>query len=335
MTGFLRNPEVRRTLFLSLLLSLAAGGTGLVLLGGKGGVFGFLTGLVMTCVQILVTFRRYRSIRKLASEIDAILHGAELHNIRGTSEGELAILRTEVGKMTLRLREHEQALIADKQFLADSLADISHQLRTPLTSIQLLLTLLSKRDLTEMRRIELLGELRSLLTRIDWLVDALLKYSKLDAGSVQLRQDTVPLSQLLDTACTPLQIPLELRGIELRTKAEGTFCGDVAWTAEAIGNIVKNCMEHTPEGGRVTVQGSENPLFTEIVITDSGSGIRKEDLPHIFERFYQGERTAQQGFGIGLALARRIVTGQNGTLKAENLPTHGAKFSIRFYKSAV
>ncbi|MBQ4465841.1 MAG: HAMP domain-containing histidine kinase [Oscillospiraceae bacterium] len=335
MTGFLRNPEVRRTLFLSLLLSLAAGGTGLVLLGGKGGVFGFLTGLVMTCVQILVTFRRYRSIRKLASEIDAILHGAELHDIRGTSEGELAILRTEVGKMTLRLREHEQALIADKQFLADSLADISHQLRTPLTSIQLLLTLLSKRDLTEMRRIELLGELRSLLTRIDWLVDALLKYSKLDAGSVQLRQDTVPLSQLLDTACTPLQIPLELRGIELRTKAEGTFCGDVAWTAEAIGNIVKNCMEHTPEGGRVTVQGSENPLFTEIVITDSGSGIRKEDLPHIFERFYQGERTAQQGFGIGLALARRIVTGQNGTLKAENLPTHGAKFSIRFYKSAV
>lgn len=335
MTGFLRNPEVRRTLFLSLLLSLAAGGTGLVLLGGKGGVFGLLTGLVMTCVQIFVTFRRYRSIRKLASEIDAILHGAELHDIRGTSEGELAILRTEVGKMTLRLREHEQALIADKQFLADSLADISHQLRTPLTSIQLLLTLLSKRDLTEMRRIELLGELRSLLTRIDWLVDALLKYSKLDAGSVQLRQDTVPLSQLLDTACTPLQIPLELRGIELRTEAEGTFCGDVAWTAEAIGNIVKNCMEHTPEGGRVTVQGSENPLFTEIVITDSGSGIRKEDLPHIFERFYQGKRTAQQGFGIGLALARRIVTGQNGTLKAENLPTRGAKFSIRFYKSAV
>ncbi len=335
MTGFLRNPEVRRTLLISLILSLAAGGTGLVLFGWKGGVFGLLTGLVMTCAQSIVTFRRYRSIRKLASEIDAILHGAELHDIRGTSEGELAILRTEVGKMTLRLREHEQALIADKQFLADSLADISHQLRTPLTSIQLLLTLLSKRDLTEMRRIELLGELRSLLTRIDWLVDALLKYSKLDAGSVQLRQDTVPLSQLLDTACTPLQIPLELRGIELRTEAEGTFYGDVAWTAEAIGNIVKNCMEHTPEGGSVTVQGSENPLFTEIVITDSGSGIRKEDLPHIFERFYQGERTAQQGFGIGLALARRIVTGQNGTLKAENLPSYGAKFTIRFYKGAV
>ena len=126
---------------------------------------------------------------------------------------------------------------------------------------------------------------------------------------------------------------MELRGQTLRVEAEGNFTVDAAWTAEAVGNIVKNCMEHTPDGGTVTVRGVDNPLSTQIDITDTGPGISPEDLPHLFERFYQGE--ASQGFGIGLALARMIVTEQNGTLKAENRTEGGAKFTMRFFKGAV
>ncbi len=335
MTGFWRNAEVRRALMISLVLSIVSGIAGYVFLGWETALFALGTGLLLTLVQTIVTYRRYRKMARLASDIDEILHGAEVSILAGTSEGEIAVLETEVHKMSLRLREHEQNLLADKQFLADSLADISHQLRTPLTSIHLLVSLLSKSDLTAERRMELLAELRQLLSRIDWLVETLLKLSKLDAGTVHMQSETLELPALLRIAAEPLEIPIELRGQTLRIEAGGSIVCDSAWTAEAIGNILKNCMEHTPEGGQLTVTAQENPLFSEIIITDTGSGIAAEDLPHIFERFYKGSHTDKQSYGIGLALARMIITSQNGTVKAENLPDHGAKFTVRFYKTAV
>jgi signal transduction histidine kinase len=118
-------------------------------------------------------------------------------------------------------------------------------------------------------------------------------------------------------------------------QASGQFVGDVAWTCEAITNIVKNCMEHTPEGGVIRIEALENPLYREIVIADTGSGIAAEDLPHIFERFYKGKAADGNSFGVGLALSRMIVVGQGGTLKAENRRTGGACFTLRFYKSVV
>lgn len=144
------------------------------------------------------------------------------------------------------------------------------------------------------------------------------------------------MQELLDKACMPVRVPIELRGQELIIEAEGELSCDVAWSCEAIGNIVKNCMEHTPDSGTIKVCGKRNPLYSEIVITDSGSGISAEDLPHIFERFYKGRTSEDKGgFGIGLALARMIVTEQNGTLKAENAPDGGAMFTMRFYESTV
>ena len=235
--------------------------------------------------------------------------------------------------MTVRLREQRGQLEADKVYLADAIADISHQIRTPLTSVNLVAQLLRKPGLDEARRRELQRELAEMLSRIDWLITTLLKISRLDAGTVQFQRETAPMEALLRRACEPLEVPMELRGQTLRLEAEGDFTGDMAWTAEAVGNIVKNCMEHTPEGGTVTVRGVDNPLYTQIDISDTGPGIAPEDLSHLFERFYQGE--ASQGFGIGLALARMIVTEQNGTIKAGNLPQGGAKFTLRFFKSAV
>lgn len=237
--------------------------------------------------------------------------------------------------MTIRLREQQQTLTREKAYLADSIADISHQIRTPLTSINLLIGLLSEPKLTDARRQQLIHELYELLSRIDWLITTLLKISRLDAGTVQFKQEQVSLEELLKKSCVTLLIPMELRGQELRIHADGAFRGDLSWTSEAIGNIVKNCMEHTPEGGRIEIEATENALFSEIIIKDNGTGISPEDLPHIFERFYKGKDSDGKSFGIGLALSRMIIAGQGGTVKAENRKPVGAMFTIRFYKGTV
>lgn len=153
----------------------------------------------------------------------------------------------------------------------------------------------------------------ALLSRIEWLITTLLKISKLDAGTVQFKQEKVSMATLINKSCAPLLVPIELRGQELAIKAEGDFIGDVSWTCEAIGNIVKNCMEHTPEGGKIEIETTDNALYTEILIKDNGTGIAKEDIPHIFERFYKGKDSDDKSFGVGLALATASPTcGSNG-----------------------
>ncbi|MCM1558685.1 MAG: HAMP domain-containing histidine kinase [Butyrivibrio sp.] len=278
---------------------------------------------------------RYRRISQLAGDIDRLLHGDSRVALEKYAEGELNILQSEVYKMTVRLREQQQSLQDDKIYLADSLADISHQIRTPLTSVNLLVSFLSKQDITEERRQELSHELYELLDRIDWLITALLKISRLDAGTAGFKQEHIPVEELIRKGTAPLLVPLELRNQTLKISAEGMFSGDVSWTCEAIANIVKNCMEHTPEGGIIEIQAAENALYTEIIVSDNGNGIQKEDLPHIFERFYKGKDSGDRSFGIGLALARKIITAQNGTVKAGNRIPAGARFTVRFYRGTV
>lgn len=330
----LRNPEVRRAFFVQFAVSIAASAVAFVW-QVRFGVFTLCLCATLVLLFLLTTARRYRRIAALAAKLDQLLHSDVVFPIAEYSEGELSILQSEINKMTVRLREQQQQLQADKGALADALADISHQLRTPLTSINLLVSLLSAPDLSAERRQRLARELYGLLSRVDWLITALLKLSRLDAGTVQFAQERVPLTALLEKASAPLLVLMELRGQTLRLRADGSFTGDAAWTAEAMTNILKNCMEHTPEGGMIEVDATENALYTQIVISDNGSGIAPEDLPHIFERFYKGKDSGDNSFGIGLALARTIVTAQNGTLKAENRTPHGAVFTVRFYKGVV
>ena len=334
MMKLLRNPEIRRTFLLYAVLSAAAV-TAAFLMGGNMGWLMLAVCAAFVGIWFITTAYRYRRIADLSADIDRILHGEDHISLDDYAEGELGILQSEVHKMTIRLREQKQSLLDDKVYLADSLADISHQIRTPLTSINLLVSFLSDPDITGQRRSELSRELYGLLSRIDWLITTLLKMSKLDAGTVQFRAETVSMAELIRRSTEPVAIPMELRRQELCITADGNFTGDTAWTVEAITNIVKNCMEHTPEGGTVSIAASDNPLFSEIIVSDNGTGIAKEELPHIFERFYKGKDSAETSFGIGLALARTIITAQNGTVKAENLSSGGAKFTIRFYKGTV
>lgn len=334
MIKLLRNFEVGLAFWLMIAISViavfAASFNGI-----RTGILLSVLCLLFIIINLVTNFYRYKKLTELSSDIDKVLHGDERIDFHKYSEGELAILQNEIWKMTIRLREQEQKLREDKEFLADSLADISHQLRTPLTSMNLIMSLFSRPDTTIEKKSELMHEMNGLLRRVDWLITTLLKMSKLDAGTVKFRKDEVPMEKLLEQACMPVQIPIELREQRLIIKGSGTFKGDIQWTCEAIGNIVKNCMEHTPVGGTITVTGTDNPLYKEIKIKDTGCGIRAEDLPHIFERFYKGNENNKQSFGIGLALARNIVSSQDGTLKACNSPEGGAEFEMRFYNGAV
>ena len=286
-------------------------------------------------VHLATEYYRYRKLQKLSSDLDKLLISGTPLPIREYSEGELSILANQIQKMTLRLTESAEAIKADKVYLADSLADISHQLRTPLTAMNLTTTMLRTPELSTEKRMELTGELRSLLTRTEWLVETLLKLSKLDAGTVKLAQDPVRVKNLIARAAKPIAIPMDLRNQTLIINcAEETFTGDLVWTAEAIGNILKNCMEHTPEGGTITITAQDTALYTQIEVQDTGAGFDAKDIPHLFERFYKGSNASETSYGIGLSLARTVITAQNGTVQAANGST-GAKFVIKFYKQVI
>lgn len=328
----LEHKTVTRLVYLAL--TLAATGVGLYM-GGAWGLLALPFCLAFWGVAEWNAAHTDRELARLSQTLNRILHGEEHVEVEAYQEGELGILRSEIHKMTVRLREQQQALQGDKVYLANSLADLSHQLRTPLTSMNLVAELLSREDLAPQRRAKLCRELTQLLEQMDWLVTTLLKLSKLEAGTIPFRRESVPLEQMVDQAAAPFLIPMEVREQTFSVDCSGTFTGDVHWTAEAVGNLIKNAMEHTPAGGSITVRGKENALFSELVVEDTGPGIDPKDLPHLFERFYRGSSRNQHGFGIGLSLAQRIVTGQGGTIQARNRTPQGAQFVLRFYKGTV
>lgn len=299
------------------------------------GLYTFLICIVYIVIHIIGSYQRYNDITKLSSDINKILHGENGVIIEEYSEGELSILKSEIYKMTIRLKSQREKLFQDKIFLADSIADISHQIRTPLTSINLLLAMLTEEGMSESKKQKIINEINSLLSRIEWLVTSLLKMSKLDAKTVELKKETIAFEDFLKKAVEPIEVPIDIKEQKLILEGTGNFVGDISWTSEAILNIVKNCMEHTQVGGEIKILAEENPIFYKIQISDNGPGIPKEDLPYIFERFYKGKNSDSKGFGVGLALARTIISNQGGTIKAENLEKGGACFTIKFYKSTI
>ena len=333
---FFRSQEVQRLcVLLGLTTAVAAAAgfcrdvwTGLAALGGS---------LAVAAVALLFTAWRYREMEKLAANLRRIAGGDYSLDVRDNEEGELSILKSELYKVTAMLSEYNERLRQEKVSLSDSMADISHQLKTPLTSMLMMADLLQDSELPEEKRREFTGRLRAQLERIEWLVSSLLKLSKLDAGVAVMKKDPVNVRSLVEKAVSPLLIPMELKEQTLELEGgEGVyFIGDAHWTTEALINILKNCMEHTPCGGRLQVTWEGNPIYTQIRIADTGEGIPKEDLPHIFTRFYRGRNAHEDSVGIGLAMAKSIILQQNGDITADSYPGRGTTFSIRFYKTVV
>lgn len=327
-----RNREIRRFAILFVVITIAFFVAGTVV-APAAGVLVLICAAVYGTTFFLFTRTRYERIAQISEQIDRVLHNADCIDISGEEEGELSILQSEVRKMTLRIREQNAALKKEKELLADSLADIAHQLRTPLTSVNLILSLLENNP-EENERKNLLREMDGLLVRMDWLITALLKLSRLDAGMIVFQKQQIRVTDLVKNALQPLLIPMDLHNIVLQfdVPEDAGIQGDADWLAEALQNIFKNCMESAGDNGKIVISCEDTLLYTELAVHDSGEGIPQEDLPCLFDRFYRGKNSSAAGYGIGLALCRMIITGQGGTICAKNHPQGGAVFYIRFPK---
>ncbi|MBQ8170531.1 MAG: HAMP domain-containing histidine kinase [Oscillospiraceae bacterium] len=330
-----RNPEIKNELIIESVI-VALFSALCFYLNVMAGFVALVMGASVIIVHIVFHKRRYRKLTSLCDDIDKVLNGDDTVSFSCCEEGEISILRSEIHKMTKRIREQNSALTAEREHLKDVMADISHQLKTPLTSMSLILTVLRTKELSDKERITNLRKLSDILSKTEWLIETLLKMSSFDAGAVEIHKEEIPCRSLINNAVSSLEIMAELRGVELITQANAdTVCADLNWTTEALRNIIKNCIEHTPSGGHISITAEETPVAVTIKITDNGIGISEKDLPHIFKRFYKADNVLHQGYGIGLAFSRQIITAQGGIIKAKNAKPHGSEFSLVFYKATV
>ncbi|MDH6427334.1 MULTISPECIES: HAMP domain-containing sensor histidine kinase [unclassified Paenibacillus] len=332
----LRNREFRWLLLTMTTISLLAIiGTAFISSAAMG--ITAVTSVLLIGCCLLFTRWRYREIEKLSGYLRQISSGNYSLDVRDNQEGELSILKNDIYKVTLMLSEQRLLLQEDKIKLTNAISDISHQLKTPLTSMTVMADLLSDPDLDVEKRIEFTRKISLQLDRVGWLVSSLLKFSKIDAGTIQFKKDSIKVKKLVQKSMEPILIPMDIK--EQRILIEGedatSLIGDYNWTTEAMINILKNCVEHTPTGGEITISFAENTLFTEIVITDNGKGIPKAEIPYIFKRFYKGTNANEDSVGIGLALAQSIITEQNGTIDVVSEVGKGTQFRIKFYKQVI
>lgn len=244
----------------------------------------------------------------------------------------LSSLKDDIYKMTIKLKNMADNSNKEKKYLATTLSDISHQLKTPLTSLFVFNEILKQDNLDLKTRKEILEKSEKQLERIKWLITSLLKMSQLDSGSITLQKDKVNLQKLINESCEPFLISLDLKNVKLQInidKKAFIIC-DKNWTIEAISNIVKNALEHVKENGTITIQSITNPIYLKLEIIDDGEGIKAEEINHIFERFYHGNKN-KDSIGIGLNMSKMIIEKQKGHIEVESKLNKGTKFSIYFY----
>lgn len=332
----LRNREIQILLLTMSFISLAAT-VAAAWISPVAAALVFAASALLMGSSLAFTRWRYREIEKLSSYLRQISSGNDSLDVRDNQEGELSILKNDIYKVTLMLSERRSLLQQDKIQLTDAISDISHQLKTPLTSMTVMADLLRDPELPQAKRTEFTRNIRIQLERIDWLVTSLLKLSKIEAKTVSFKKDRVRVNMLVQKALEPVLIPMDIKDISVSVQGEDTvaFVGDLQWTAEALINILKNCVEHTEEGGAIAISFSENALFTEIIIADNGKGIPKEDLPYIFKRFYKGKNASEGSIGIGLSMAHSMITSQNGVIDVASGKDKGTQFRIKFYKQVI
>lgn len=318
-----------------LSLVLAAIGTLLLWnINPQSGLIALVMCSLLICLFLLFTYKRYRDLKQLSEYLASVYYGQPSLDIRDNTEGELSILKNDLYKVTLTLSEQSALLLKDKLYLAETLSNISHQLKTPLTSMFMMTDLLSNPELAQDKRELFLSKIMNQLKRIEWLVSALLKLSKIDAQAVTFKQESVLVQDLLRQAIEPLQIPLEVKRQHLLLSGADTtqILADKSWTAEALLNIIKNCIEHTPVDGEIRIACTDTPLYTQIIISDNGEGIAPEDVPHIFERFYKGKNAGPDSVGIGLAMTKTILQSQNADVYLDSQLGQGTTFTVKFFK---
>lgn len=287
-------------------------------------VAGVVCGLVCLCRR----GRRRARLAALTTYLEAASCGRE--NSLARTEDECSILEDEIYKTVSELRVAREQAQQGRRRQADNLADIAHQLKTPLTSMSLMTQLLAAEVAPE--QLEYVERIDRQLDRLGWLTGSLLTMSQLDAGAVKFVPVSLPFAELAARSTEPIEALLQARGQSISLCGKDVLlCCDPYWTAEALGNLLKNCSEHSPADGQITMTAVSTPLYLQITVEDTGPGFDPAELPHLFRRFFRGKQSGKDSIGIGLALCRAIVEGQGGILRAENRAEGGARFILRFY----
>lgn len=292
-------------------------------------------GIILSVVFYVFTKQRYRKIEELNDYLSAVCSGNYELAVNDNAEGELSILKNNLYKVMILLRTASEDAKKDKLYLADSLADISHQLKTPLTSMMIITEVLQD-EKDEEKRAGFIRIIEEQLEKMKWLITTLLKLSKLDADTADFNMKSLNCADIIDRSIKPFLVQAEIRKIKISKHVNPfIFTGDENWSVEALENIIKNCLEHTSDGGTLNINTNSTTIYNEIEISDNGSGIAKEDLPHIFERFYHGKNSSAESVGIGLALSKAVFSKENANIDVKSKEGIGTKFTIHFYKFVV
>lgn len=292
-------------------------------------------GIVVTIVLLSYNKKREEKISDINSYIGKVNSGNYELKIEENAEDELTKLRNELYKTTVLLRETAENSEKEKTNLSNSLTDISHQLKTPLTSIRIMIdNIQNNPDMDEKTRNEFIEDISKQIDWISSLVISLLKLAKFDAGSIVMRDEEINVKKLIQNIISNLAILIDIKDIKIEENISEqiTLFADYNWQLEALTNIIKNCVEHSFDGGKIKIEAESNSVFTKIIITDEGEGIEKKDLNRIFERFYKSAKSSENSIGIGLALAKTIIEKERGYIKVESEVGKGTKFEIKYLK---
>ena len=289
--------------------------------------------LILSIIFFKYNHSESKKINEITKYIEEINRGNYKLNIEENTEDELSILKNELYKITIMLKEVAENSQKDKTTLKDSLSDISHQIKTPITSILIMLdNILSDENMPEDIKKDFIKDIKREIINIKFLVESILKLSKIDSNSIKFIKKEVFIKDIINEAVKNVSMLSELKNIEIIVSGDDspkTIC-DLKWQVEAITNILKNCIEHSYENRKIYINYNQNNMYTELKIEDNGTGIDAKDLPHIFERFYKGKNSSSDSVGIGLALSKSIIESNNGYIQVDSKLNKGTTFTITF-----
>jgi len=266
-------------------------------------------------------------IKSLSADIRKMIDGQTI-DLRDNSEGEWGMLKNDIHTLASRKSEQTEVLLKERDTLTDTLVNISHQIKTPLTSLMIMADLLE--NAPHGKHAEFLSNIKAGLVRMEWFASALLKIAKLDAGAIAFAAEAVTSGELINLALEPLQILLELKNQSVNIAGDISLTCDKRWTSEALTNLIKNASEASPNGGSICIEAGSNPICKWIAVTDSGVGIEKDKIAKLFNRFENSG--TDKGYGIGLPLALAIMHGQSGDIEVNGGGKGcGATFALKFF----
>lgn len=296
------------------------------------GIYFSVNSLIIVLFLIIYHYFEKKKVKEISSYIDDILSFKENLKISENNESSLSNLQNQLYKITILLREQKELEHQEKENLKDLLQNISHQFKTPLTSMTIMIDNILNTKMPEQQKKEFLKEISNQIEHLNFLTHSLLKISCFDAGVITLKKEEVNIRKLLEEALKKVEILIELKNINIQVEAKEdlVLLIDHNWQLEALTNILKNAIEYSKENGQIILQASQNSFYTEIIIKDFGKGIPKNDLKNIFKKFYKGKNSSSNSVGIGLSLAHTIITKQNGYISVDSKENEGTTFKIKF-----